>query len=41
MSEQQHPYAQMDAEYREETARIRGSADLNDEAKERKIRALG
>ena len=39
--EQQHPYAQMDAEYREETARIRGSEDLNDEAKERKVRALG
>jgi len=31
----------MDAEYREEAARIRGSADLNDEAKERKIRELG
>ena len=41
MSEQQHPYAQMDAEFQEEKSRIRGSADLNDEAKERKVRALG
>ena len=40
MSEQQHPYAQMDAEFQEEKSRIRGSADLNDEAKERKVRAL-
>ena len=41
MSEQQHPYAGMDAEYQEEKSRIRGSADLNDEAKKRKVRALG
>jgi hypothetical protein len=41
MSEQQHPYAEMDAEFREEKSRIRGSADLNDEAKERKVRELG
>ncbi len=40
MSEQQHPFAQMDAEFREEKSRIRGSEDLNDEAKERKVRAL-
>ena len=42
MSEQQqHPYAQMDAEFQEEKSRIRGSEDLNDAAKERKIRELG
>ena len=41
MSEQQqHPYAEMDAEFQEEKSRIRGSADLNDEAKERKVRTL-
>lgn len=40
MSEQQHPYAQMDAEFQEEKSRIRGSADLNDEAKQRKVREL-
>ena len=41
MSEQQHPYAEMDAEFQEEKSRIRGSEDLNDEAKERKVRELG
>jgi hypothetical protein len=41
MSEQQHPYAEMDAEYREGKAKIRAFEDLTDEAKERKVRALG
>ncbi len=40
MSEQQHPFAEIDAEFQEEKSRIRGSADLNDGAKERKVRAL-
>jgi len=41
MSEQQHPYAEIDAEFRAEKSRIRGSEDLNDEAKQRKVRELG
>jgi len=40
MSEQQHPYAQMDAEFKEGKAKIRAFEDLTDEAKERKVRAL-
>ncbi len=40
MSEQQHPFAEIDAEYREGKAKIRAFEDLTDEAKERKVRAL-
>ena len=38
---EQHPYAKVDADYREKKATIRSDEDLTWEAKERRIKELG
>lgn len=38
---EQHPFADIDRKFREQKAKIRADEDLNYEAKERRVRALG